>query len=68
LRKGSNNTYSTTFGNGYGDHTIIRGTRWTLYSPGGRLAAMVAPAAIISGTATTASPGGSLLHQADQAD
>ncbi len=28
-------TYSTTFGNGYGDHTIIRGTRGTLYSPGG---------------------------------
>jgi len=28
-------TYSTTFGNGYGDHTIIRGTRGTLFSPGG---------------------------------
>src|SRR5262249_18690064 len=28
-------TYGTTFGNGYGDHTIIRGTRGTLYSPGG---------------------------------
>jgi predicted dehydrogenase len=28
-------TYSTTFGSGYGDHTIIRGTRGTLYSPGG---------------------------------
>ena len=28
-------TYSTTFGNGYGDHTIIRGTKGTLYSPGG---------------------------------
>ncbi|HWC00623.1 MAG TPA: hypothetical protein VG672_28145, partial [Bryobacteraceae bacterium] len=28
-------TYSTTFGNGYGDHTIIRGERGTLYSPGG---------------------------------
>jgi predicted dehydrogenase len=28
-------TYSTTFGNGYGDHTIIRGTRGTLSSPGG---------------------------------
>ena len=28
-------TYATTFGNGYGDHTIIRGTRGTLYSPGG---------------------------------
>ncbi len=28
-------SYSTTFGNGYGDHTIIRGTRGTLYSPGG---------------------------------
>jgi predicted dehydrogenase len=28
-------TYSTTFGNHYGDHTIIRGTRGTLYSPGG---------------------------------
>jgi predicted dehydrogenase len=28
-------TYGTTFGNGYGDHSIIRGTRGTLYSPGG---------------------------------
>ncbi|HUS06424.1 MAG TPA: Gfo/Idh/MocA family oxidoreductase [Bryobacteraceae bacterium] len=28
-------SYSTTFGNGYGDHTIIQGTRGTLYSPGG---------------------------------
>jgi len=28
-------TYSTTFGSAYGDHTIIRGTRGTLYSPGG---------------------------------
>ena len=28
-------TYCTTFGNGYGDHTIIRGTHGTLYSPGG---------------------------------
>lgn len=28
-------SYSTTFGNGFGDHTIIRGTRGTLYSPGG---------------------------------
>jgi predicted dehydrogenase len=28
-------SYSTTFGNSYGDHTIIRGTRGTLYSPGG---------------------------------
>jgi hypothetical protein len=28
-------TYSTTFGNAYGDHTIIRGTKGTLYSPGG---------------------------------
>lgn len=28
-------TYSTTFGNSYGDHTIIRGTKGTLYSPGG---------------------------------
>ena len=28
-------TYSTTFGNAYGDHTIIRGTQGTLYSPGG---------------------------------
>jgi predicted dehydrogenase len=28
-------SYSTTFGSGYGDHTIIRGTRGTLYSPGG---------------------------------
>lgn len=28
-------TYSTTFGNSYGDHSIIRGTNGTLYSPGG---------------------------------
>lgn len=28
-------TYGTTFGNAYGDHTIIRGMRGTLYSPGG---------------------------------
>ncbi|MBV9248425.1 MAG: Gfo/Idh/MocA family oxidoreductase [Acetobacteraceae bacterium] len=28
-------SYSTTFGNGYGDHTIIRGTHGTLWSPGG---------------------------------
>ncbi|MFB3828501.1 MAG: Gfo/Idh/MocA family protein [Bryobacteraceae bacterium] len=28
-------SYSTTFGNGWGDHTIIRGTRGTLHSPGG---------------------------------
>lgn len=28
-------SYSTTFGNGFGDHTIIRGTRGTLHSPGG---------------------------------
>lgn len=28
-------TYSTTFGSGFGDHTIIRGTHGTLYSPGG---------------------------------
>lgn len=28
-------TYGTTFGNGYGDHTIIRGTHGALYSPGG---------------------------------
>ena len=28
-------SYGTTFGNGYGDHTIIRGTRGSLYSPGG---------------------------------
>ncbi|MCZ2154673.1 MAG: Gfo/Idh/MocA family oxidoreductase [Bryobacterales bacterium] len=28
-------SYSTTFGNAYGDHSIIRGTRGTLYSPGG---------------------------------
>jgi predicted dehydrogenase len=28
-------SYSTTFGSGYGDHTIIRGTHGTLYSPGG---------------------------------
>jgi predicted dehydrogenase len=27
--------YATTFANAYGDHTIIRGTRGTLYSPGG---------------------------------
>jgi len=27
--------YSTTFGNAYGDYTVIRGTRGTLYSPGG---------------------------------
>ena len=27
--------YSTTFGNAYGDHTVIRGTRGILYSPGG---------------------------------
>jgi len=28
-------TYGTTFGNDYGDHTIIRGTDGTLASPGG---------------------------------
>ncbi len=28
-------TFHTTFGNAYGDHTIIRGTKGTLYSPGG---------------------------------
>ena len=28
-------SYSTTFGNAFGDHTIIRGTRGTLHSPGG---------------------------------
>ena len=28
-------SYSTTFGGSYGDHTIIRGTRGALYSPGG---------------------------------
>jgi predicted dehydrogenase len=28
-------SYGTTFGGAYGDHTIIRGTRATLYSPGG---------------------------------
>jgi predicted dehydrogenase len=28
-------SYSTTFSNGYGNHTIIRGTRGTLSSPGG---------------------------------
>ena len=28
-------SYSTTFGSAYGDHTIIQGTRGTLYSPGG---------------------------------
>ena len=27
--------YGTTFGNAYGDHTIIRGTQGTVYSPGG---------------------------------
>lgn len=28
-------SYSTTFGSSYGDHTMIRGTEGTLYSPGG---------------------------------
>jgi hypothetical protein len=28
-------SYSTTFGSAYGDHTIIRGMKGTLYSPGG---------------------------------
>lgn len=28
-------SYGTNFGNSYGDHTIIRGTKGTLYSPGG---------------------------------
>jgi predicted dehydrogenase len=28
-------TFSTTFGSGYGNHTMIRGTHGTLYSPGG---------------------------------
>ncbi|MDQ2901385.1 MAG: Gfo/Idh/MocA family oxidoreductase, partial [Acidobacteriota bacterium] len=28
-------SYSTTFGNGAGDHTLIQGTRGTLFSPGG---------------------------------
>jgi predicted dehydrogenase len=28
-------SYSTTFANAYGDHTIIRGERGALYSPGG---------------------------------
>lgn len=28
-------TFCTTFGCAYGDHTMIRGTRGTLYSPGG---------------------------------
>jgi predicted dehydrogenase len=28
-------SYGTTFGSGYGDHTMIRGTHGTLYSPGG---------------------------------
>jgi predicted dehydrogenase len=28
-------TFSTTFGSSYGNHTIIRGTHGTLYSPGG---------------------------------
>lgn len=28
-------SFSTTFGNAYGDHTIIRGVRGTLFSPGG---------------------------------
>ena len=28
-------SYSSTYGNAYGDHTVIRGTHGTLYSPGG---------------------------------
>lgn len=28
-------TFSTTFGSGYGNHSMIRGTHGTLYSPGG---------------------------------
>ena len=28
-------SFNTTFSNGWGDHTIIRGTRGTLHSPGG---------------------------------
>src|SRR3981189_211699 len=28
-------SYGTTFGSGYGDHHILRGTHGTLYSPGG---------------------------------
>jgi predicted dehydrogenase len=28
-------SFGTTFGNQYGDHTLIQGTRGTLYSPGG---------------------------------
>jgi predicted dehydrogenase len=28
-------SFNVCFGNGYGDHSIIRGTRGTLYSPGG---------------------------------
>jgi predicted dehydrogenase len=35
LDKAVQYTYSTTFGNSYGDRTIIRGTKGTLYSPGG---------------------------------
>ena len=35
LDKQAQYTYSTTFGNSYGDHSIIRGTKGTLYSPGG---------------------------------
>jgi len=34
-------SYSTTFGNAHGDHTIIRGTRGTLYSPAARQPAVV---------------------------
>jgi len=28
-------SYSSSYGNSYGDHTVIRGTEGTLYSPGG---------------------------------
>ncbi|MBN2289953.1 MAG: Gfo/Idh/MocA family oxidoreductase [Candidatus Glassbacteria bacterium] len=28
-------SYSSSYGNAYGDHTVIRGTEGTLYSPGG---------------------------------
>ena len=28
-------SYCSSYGNGYGDHTVIRGTEGTLYSPGG---------------------------------
>ena len=36
--------FTTMFGNGYGDHTIIRGTKGTLFSPGGE----GSPAVVVS--------------------